>query len=262
MIFLPIIVFGFGLIIGSFLNVVILRLNTGRSIVKGRSSCARCNKKLSWYELIPVFSFLGLRGKCSSCKDRISFQYPVVELLTAITFVILYTKLVLVHGLGLVSVISFIGSLTIASMMIVILFYDIKHKIIPDKVVIPFIFLSIFSVFWHYLTSDNFPIVTALLSGPILSAPFFFIWLISKGKGMGFGDVKLALGMGWLLGLAPSLALFFFSFWIGAIVGLLLIASSTSTMKSEIPFAPFMIISLFIVSVFGITLNSFFSIWL
>ncbi|MBP6858026.1 MAG: prepilin peptidase [Candidatus Pacebacteria bacterium] len=261
MIFLPIIVFGLGLIIGSFLNVVILRLNTGRSVAKGRSKCARCSNTLAWYELIPVLSFLHLRGKCKTCKNPISFQYPVVELVTALTFIILYTKIILSLGFNFVGIVSFLGSATVASLLIVILAYDIKHKIIPDKIVYPFIIVSLISVFWRHAFTFDSSLIPSLLAGPALSAPFFFLWFFSKGRAMGFGDVKLTLGIGWLLGLAGSLAVFFLSFWLGAIVGLLLMASSKASIKSEVAFAPFLIVAVFIVSIFGVTLQSLFPIW-
>lgn len=261
MIVLPIIIFGLGLIIGSFLNVVILRLNTGRSVAKGRSKCARCSRTLSWYELIPVFSFLGLRGKCKTCKTQISFQYPFVELITGIVFVLLYTKTILVSGLTMGPLITFIGGGIIASLLIVMTIYDLKHKIIPDKIVYPFIVFSLLSVFWNAFTIPGFMIVPAILSGIVLSAPFFFLWFFSKGRAMGFGDVKLALGIGWLVGMIGSVTVFLLSFWIGAIVGLLLMAVAHSRMKSEIPFAPFLVIALFLVSICGVTVQTLFPLW-
>lgn len=261
MVLLPIIIFGFGLIIGSFLNVVILRLNTGRSIATGRSKCARCSTTLSWYELIPVFSFLGLRGKCKSCKTPISFQYPLVELLTAISFVLLYTKIILTGGLTLISIVSFVGSATLASLLIVMMIYDLKHKIIPDKIVYPFIVIALLSIVWKSLTVIGFLVLPAILSALVLAAPFFFLWFFSKGKAMGFGDVKLALGIGAIVGMVGSISVFLLSFWIGAIVGLLLMAGARAGMKSEIPFAPFLIIALFIVSICGVTIQSLFPLW-
>lgn len=263
MIFLPVVVFGLGLIIGSFLNVVILRLNTGRSIAKGRSKCARCSTTLAWYELVPVFSFLGLRGKCKTCKTQISFQYPIVELIVGLVFVILYTQIILTQGFNLYSLIAFVFSATIASLLTVIVVYDVRHKIIPDKMVYPFIFMSFASILWKVFTIPSFSFVSAVLSGLVLSAPFFFLWFFSKGRVMGFGDVKLSLGIGWLVGLASGITVFFLSFWLGAIVGLLLLATSRAHgLKSEIPFAPFMIVALLIVGVYKVTLLSLFPIWL
>lgn len=261
MIFLPIFIFVLGAIVGSFLNVVILRLNTGWSIVSGRSKCVRCNKNLSWYELIPVFSFLGLRGKCKDCKAPISFQYPVIELTTAIVFIILYTKVFLVQGFNFLSLTSFLGSAILASLLIVILVYDFKHKIIPNKIVYPFIVFALASILWKAIFVPGFVAVPFLLAGFVLAAPFLLIWLFSKGKAMGFGDVKLALGMGFVVGLSASLAVFLLSFWIGAIVGLFLIALSRASLKTQVPFAPFMILAFFIVTTWGVTISSLFPLW-
>lgn len=262
MIFLPIVIFGLGLIIGSFLNVVILRLNTGRSIVTGRSKCARCSTTLSWYELIPVFSFLGLRGKCKSCKAPISFQYPLIELITAIVFVLLYMHTVLARGFSPLVWVSFVFSAVIASFLIVITIYDVRHTIIPQKIVYPFIIASFLSILWKAAFVVGFAVVPALVAGPLLAAPFFFLWFLSKGKAMGKGDMKLALGIGWLVGIAGSITVFLLSFWIGAIVGLLLItASGKYGMKSEVPFAPFLIIALTLVTLFGVNLQTLFPLW-
>lgn len=261
MIFLPILIFGLGLVVGSFLNVIILRLNTGRSIVKGRSKCASCSRTLNWYELIPVFSFLGLQGKCKSCRAPISFQYPFVELVTAIVFIILYTKMILPGGFTLVALGSFVGGAVVAALLIVITIYDIRHKIIPDKIVYPFIVLSFVSIIWKAIVVPGFLPTPHIIAGPILAAPFFFIWFFSKGSAMGFGDVKLALGMGWFLGVAASLAAFLLSFWFGAIVGLFMIALSKAKMKSQIPFAPFLILAFSIVSLWSVTISSLFPIW-
>ncbi len=259
MIFLPIIIFGLGLIVGSFLNVVILRINTGKSIVRGRSICTRCSKKLHWYELVPVFSFLGLRGRCSSCKESISFQYPLVELLTGIVFVLLYTVKVLNNNFSDLGVISFVFSCFIASLLIIIFAYDFRHKIIPTRIVYLFILFSFLSIFFRSFLSEDFPFLQYLLSGFLLAAPFFLISVISKGKAMGFADFKLALGIGFLSSISQSISVFVLSFWIGAVCGCILIAFNRSYgMKSQVPFAPFMIIAFALVSIFGFGLDKLF----
>ena len=262
MVLIPILVFIFGLIIGSFLNVVILRMNTGRSIVTGRSACARCNTPLSWYELIPVFSYLGLRGKCANCKSHISFQYPIVELITGIIFTILYSTIILPQGFTLLSVLVWIFAAKVASILIIIFVYDIKHTIIPDIMVYLFIIYSLISIVWRMLTVPGFQPGLALFSGVLVALPFFLIWLISKGRGMGFGDVKLALGIGWMLGLLGGFSAVIFAFWIGAVVGLFLLAGTRRYhMRSQVPFAPFLILATFIVGVYGVTIFSLFNIW-
>ena len=129
---LTIIFFILGLIIGSFLNVVILRLNTDRSF-GGRSGCMTCQKKLTWYELIPVFSFLGLRGRCKNCKTKISIQYPLVELLTGIIFGTLFLKFQDVFFLDtLMFSFTYAFYVSVFSLLVVISIYDFRHKIIPD----------------------------------------------------------------------------------------------------------------------------------
>jgi leader peptidase (prepilin peptidase)/N-methyltransferase len=260
---LPLIVFAFGLLIGSFLNVVILRINTGRSVVHGASKCARCNRPLAWYELVPVFSFLALRGRCRTCKLDISFQYPLVELVTAILFVLLYSK-ILVAGMFAPSAwIVFGFGLVVASLLVVITVYDVRHKIIPDSVVFPFILLAFLSVIWRGAMVPGFSVLGGLMGGALVAVPFFLLWYFSKGKLMGFGDVKLMLGIGWLTGLMLGISTLILSFWIGGIVGLFLIGlTKRYGMKSEVPFGPFLIVALGLVELWGVTLHSLFPVWL
>lgn len=262
MIFIPLAVFAFGLLIGSFLNVVILRMNTGRTVVKGRSKCARCNQALAWHDLIPVISFLGLRGKCRQCRTPISFQYPIVELVTGIVFVVLYAQLVMPFFFDGFAWMSFAFSCVIAGLLIVITVYDLMHKIIPDSVVYPFILLAIGSIVWKAIYFPGFAVLPALFGGVVVALPFFLLWFFSKGKLMGFGDVKLALGMGWLLGLSGGLAALLLSFWFGGAIGLILLAISRKhSLRSEVPFAPFMIAAVFVVGVWGLTSSTLYPVW-
>jgi len=241
------IIFVLGTIVGSFLNVIIFRYNTGRSFVTGRSKCFSCGKTLHWYELLPLFSYLMLGGKCLGCNSKISGQYFVVELLTAVIFSGLFLKFGLTPLLPLY--------LVIASLLITMSVYDLKHKIIPDGMVYTFIALSIGMLFLTHPISEllSFPISLDLLAGPILFAFFAFFWLISKGKWMGFGDAKLATGVGFLLGFSGGAYAIILAFWIGAVVSLTLIllqkikiAKFKLSFKSEIPFAPFIILAIFI----------------
>jgi len=251
------VVFGFGLIIGSFLNVVIYRYNTGQSIVSGRSACGVCGKKLLWYELVPVLSFVFQRGRCRDCGTRVSWQYPVVELATAL----LFTGAFYMHGLsGL-----FVVDAAVFSLLIVIFVYDLKHKIIPNGCVYPFIGLALAVVLTRFVFGESRHLIAYDLAAGVLIAGFFFIlWAVSRGRWLGFGDVKLALGIGWFLGLAKGVSAIIIGFWLGAIVGVILIALSrmhtltiggvslTFSRKSELPFAPFLIIGLIIAYFFGI----------
>ena len=255
-------IFILGTVIGSFLNVVIFRLNTGLSLVHGRSKCMTCNHKLSWYELIPVFSYLFLKGKCRKCKTAISRQYITIELLTGIIFVFIaihFLKALLVAPS--LFVFLFLIFAIIFSILMIILVYDLRHKIIPDNLVWTFNILSFLVIFINYETAFPLfrgPSIWNFLAGPILALPFALLFYVSKGKWMGFGDAKLMLGIGWMLGLAHGLSSMILSFWLGAIVGVLLIFFSKKKvgMKTQVPFAPFLIISALIVFLFNIDLFS------
>ena len=264
--------FIFGLIIGSFLNVFICRYHTGRSL-RGRSMCLMCNKQLSWFELIPLVSYLLQGGRCRLCKSRISSQYPLVELTTGLVFAGISWKFLTFNFqlsiFNLSSLIYFILVLLIFSILIVISAYDIRHKIIPNGPVYTFILLAILTVFVDSQLLIVNGLLDHILAGIVLSLPFVLLWLFSRGKLMGLGDAKLALGMGFLLGLSAGVTALLLSFWIGAIISLLLIAFSRLfsasvlryTMKSEIPFGPFLALSTFIVFLFDIDFISLIQIF-
>ena len=219
-----------------------------------------CQNKLTWLELIPVFSFLGLRGRCKNCKTKISLQYPLVELITGLIFALLFLKFQNIFFLNtLLFTFNYIYYATIFSLLLIIAVYDLKHKIIPDILSLVFgilafagLFLTqidfsiIFSVFY-------FPTLLEFLSGPIIAIPFAFLWLVSSGKWMGLGDAKLAIGLGYFLGLRLMFSALVLAFWIGAIVGLLLIIFSNKKygLKSEIPFAPYLVLGTSLVFLFG-----------
>lgn len=247
-------VFLLGLIIGSFLNVVILRHQTGRAL-SGRSGCSSCGKKLSWHELLPVFSFLAQGGRCRSCQSKISWQYPLVELLTGFLFAIIFWHLAGSPAqAGDWLAITFYW--VMASLLVVITVYDLKHQIIPDR----FVFALIVLAFLKPVVLLENPILLNLgwgvVGGFAVSLPLFVLWLVSRGRWLGFGDVKLALGIGLLLGWQLGLSALMLSFWLGAIVGLFLILwgktqlwrkGKSYTMKSEVPFAPFLILGFWLV---------------
>jgi leader peptidase (prepilin peptidase)/N-methyltransferase len=247
----------FGLIIGSFLNVVILRLNTSRSL-GGRSGCMSCLHKLSWYELIPVFSYLGLRGRCKDCKTKISIQYPLVELTAGVLFAGLFLKfqdIFFLNTLAFIFTYAFYAFLF--SLLVVVATYDLRHKIIPDSLALIlgiFTFLGLFffnaGVFYVHV-----PSLLEFLSGPLLATPFALLWLASRGEWMGLGDAKLAISLGWFLGFYFALSSVVLAFWIGAIVGItMVIFSKKYKMKSEIPFAPYLVLGTLLVFLFELHL--------
>ena len=239
----PLVVLIFGSIIGSFLNVLILRYGNG-VLKSSRSKCFSCGHTLDPSDLIPIFSFLFLGGKCRYCGSKISIQYPLVEFFTALSFLLTYLKL----GWSLETLFYWV----IWSIFIAIFVYDLKHKIIPNGLVYILIVLSLLKIIFIIWLGFNEDLFWLILSGPIIASPFALLWLVSRGRWMGFGDAKLALAIGWLLGLSQAFSALILAFWIGAIVGLLLVFLSKMTLlsqkfknftiKSEIPFAPFLII--------------------
>lgn len=244
--------FIFGAIVGSFLNVVILRYNTGEGL-KGRSHCFSCRKELSPRDLVPIISFLINGGRCRFCGSRISPQYPLVEFFTALLFTLIVWRFP-----GEIVLPVFFAY--IVSLLIIITVYDLRHKIIPNALVYLFIVSALFHPVLKSLLAGSFALLVvgvlhSILSGGIFFLIFWGLWRFSEGKWIGFGDAKLAAGIGALLGLAQGFTALVVGFWLGAIVGLfLLLLSRIKTpflrryfsMKSEIPFAPFLAIGIII----------------
>ena len=250
--------FIFGLILGSFLNVVILRYNTGKSI-SGRSSCATCRHKLKWFELIPIFSFLFLKGRCRKCDARISLQYPLVELFTGIIFYLIW-----LNNFNFLQNILAIGlSLT----LIFITVYDIRHKIIPN---ITIIFLLLIVILWKmidflkYTDTRNIFFLDIFLGSIIVSLPIALLWYFSKGKAIGLGDAKLMFVLGAFLGFFNTIILITYASIFGSIYGLVLFIKqkicthhylgemvNNSIMKTAVPFGPFLILAFILIWLMG-----------
>ncbi|OGG50677.1 hypothetical protein A2763_03670 [Candidatus Kaiserbacteria bacterium RIFCSPHIGHO2_01_FULL_54_36] len=260
----------FGLMVGSFLNVLILRW--GERSLSGRSACMACGKQLRWYDLMPILSWVFLRGRCRMCGSRISIQYPLVEAATGA----LFASVALVPlPLGFLYQLAFCA---IMALLVAIFVYDLYYAIIPDAWVWTFNALALLLVFvsplqaTHSIDSGQASFwLPALLAGPLAALPLFVIWASSALRGlpfgawMGFGDIKLALGIGWLLGPALGLFSILLAFVIGAVISVPLVLFSSDrwrrfveeftptavsrrlawqfTMKSEIPFGPFLILS-------------------
>ncbi len=252
-------VFFLGMIIGSFLNVVIYRFNTGRGL-GGRSMCFTCRRTLSWHELIPIVSFINQKGKCHGCRSKISIQYPIVEAITGFVFVSIFLRTLTLSSLSMTTSFFFMTFyMYVFALLIVISVYDFHHKIIPDKLVWLFNVLALISTVFVFEGgfTVGIPSWSTLLAGPLVALPFFLLWSVSRGRGMGFGDVKLALGVGWLLSLAQAVAAVVLSFWIGALVGviLLILKGRKFGMKSQVPFGPFLCTAVFIVFIFSVRIS-------
>lgn len=243
-------IFLLGLATGSFLNVVIYRLEKEESL-SGRSYCPHCKHTLNWLDLVPLFSFFALGGKCRYCHEKISIQYPIVELLTGIIFLLIFWSLGFNWALGISlrdvlwakgiwDFVKLCFMFYVSSSMIVIFVYDLKHYLIPDKVLFPAIGIAFAYRLLTFENSFNYILAAATASGF-----FLIIYLISRGRWMGFGDVKLAILLGLILGFPNILAGLFLAFLFGAIIGGGLILFKKKKLKSQIPFAPFLITGTF-----------------
>ncbi len=226
-----------------------------------------CMSKLVWYELIPVFSFLGLKGRCRTCRTKISIQYPLVEFITGLIFASLFLKYQdLLFSSVFLFKITYVYYTFLFSILLVIAVYDLKHKIIPDILAFIFGLLAFIGLFFFDSSGNFYPHIPGLLeflSGILIALPFALFWLVSGGRWMGLGDAKLALGIGWLLGIFTAISGLALAFWSGAIFGVFLIILSKSKktgklgIKSEIPFAPFLVLGAFLAFIFEINLFPF-----
>ena len=246
-----------GLFVGSFLNVLADRLPKDESVLKGRSHCDKCKKTLQWYDLIPLLSFVSLKGKCRYCQTRLSPYYPTVELTTGIIFVL--TAFFILNGsqflINSQLLINLIYYLFIVSSLIVIFFADLKYGIIPDKVIFPSIVVS----FIYLLLIHNSLFLIHLFAALGASLFFLLLFLITKGKGMGFGDVKLAFLMGLILGFPGIVVALYVAFLTGAIVGcILIICHQKRIFGTTIPFGPFLVTGTLLAIFFGEFLTQIF----
>lgn len=262
------VLFLFGLIVGSFLNVVIKRTVRGEALT-GRSHCDTCGTILSWRELIPLFSFFSQKGRCRHCGTVLSVQYPLVEFATGLIFAIavgnaFFQGFITGHWSFLLP----IGmTLTTAAAMLVILVADFNDHIIPNGSVLTLLLLGIIAALVRnglICAPRIFSCAPFSLSGVLfdcLAAAgamifLFALWYFSKGQAMGFGDVKLIGATSLLLGFPFSVIAFVLSFWLGGIAGLLLLVLRMRDLKSQIAFGPFIIAGTALAYTWG---NAFFA---
>ncbi|HWB33713.1 MAG TPA: prepilin peptidase [Candidatus Paceibacterota bacterium] len=234
---LPIAAVVLGAILGSFLNALSYRFNTGRGM-GGRSYCDTCGHTLSPLDLVPVFSFIFLGGRCRYCSARISVQNPLVEVAAAALSLMVY----LAHPDPLAYALWLVVWMTLLFVVV----YDLRHTIIPWSCSILLAILTFAALFvsssW-FSVHFAIPSVWALAAGPLLAAPLTLLSLVSRGRWMGWGDGALEVSLGWMLGLSMGATALMLAFWIGAAVGIILMTLKKGlTMKSELPFAPFLVL--------------------
>ncbi|RJR26323.1 prepilin peptidase [candidate division WWE3 bacterium] len=263
-------VFVAGTFFGSFLNLVSDRIITGETILTGRSKCDHCNKPLEPGNLIPVLSYILQKGKCGFCAAKLALYYPLSEILAGLLLVFSAYKSGLFQNYSVTSLLMFVY-LSVSLYFFLILFLtDAKYSLLPDKIVFSAVFFVLFSIilltaidlFFYYnqLAEDSFgkyllqaglwdyEVVSALrrmiillISSFSISAFFLFLIFITKGRGMGGGDVKLGFLIGLFNGFPNNILAIFLGFLFGAVFSLMLIALKRKTIKDVIPFGPFLI---------------------
>jgi prepilin signal peptidase PulO-like enzyme (type II secretory pathway) len=235
-------IFIFGTFIGSFLTVVIDRLPQKQSIIWDRSHCDHCRRKLAWFELVPVASYFLIGGKCRTCHTPLSVWYPIIETITGALFVLI------IMSIGFTNPVMIIYFFFIVAVLIAIFFTDLKYGIIPFPIVL---FASVITLLYQ-IVFVPFVLVGSLLSAFGIFLFFLALFLGTKGRGIGFGDVCYVVLMGLLLGFPKIILGFYLSFVIGALVSLLLIALKKKRFKgSTIPFGPFLTLGTLISFLWG-----------
>jgi prepilin signal peptidase PulO-like enzyme (type II secretory pathway) len=253
--------FVFGLFLGSFLNNIALRLESKEDFLFSRSKCPYCKKILTWKELIPVFSFLIQKGKCRGCKNPISIRYPLIEIFTGLWVFLLSES---IPPISLLQSFEFIFYLFFLSTLFVLALYDFRTFLIDDRIIIfgivvGLIFL-IFKIYFNLLPRDfsylmnyfffQFGKLEPIFSALFLSSIFLIIFLLTKGKGIGFGDVETAFLIGFFLRPGDGLLSILFASFYGSIYGIYLILK-TKKIHQPIPFVPFFFLGVLTTIFFG-----------
>ena len=257
-------IFIFGAFIGSFLNVLIDRPARGETVFWGSSHCEKCNHKLVWDDLIPLWSYIRLGGRCRYCRSPIPFWLPVVEVLTGSLFVLItYFFAPVGSELSLINIVTLLHYYIVGSLLVVIFFSDLKYHLIYDSIVYTAISITLlYRLLCFFLPNvlllahDEVRITHYFLSA-FLSAAFFYLLYALGPKifhqdTMGLGDVKLAFLMGLLLGYPKVIIALYLAFLTGALVGVILILTKKADRRSQIAFGPFLVGATFITLFFGV----------
>ena len=230
-----------GLMVGSFINVLVLRFGfvEGR---RPRSACMACGEDLAWHELVPVLSYLLLRARCAHCGTRLSWQYPAVEIGTSLLFVAtVSTHLAPAISFALLTAVTCVFWAAFMALLV----YDIRHTLVPLPFALTLIAAATTAALVAaWIAGDPTIILGSIEGGALLAGVIAFLVIVTRGKGMGTGDIYVAGAIGILLGLGRGFDTLVMAFWIGAVVGIVLMALKTGVrMKSEVPFVPFLFVA-------------------
>lgn len=219
----------FGACFGSFLNVVSLRFGRPAALA-GRSACPHCARTLRWWELMPVISFAVLRGRCATCQHPLAWQYPFVEIWAALLWMWAASSHPPVSALVIAS---------IGTAIVLLWIIDVKYFLLPDFYLV---ILTILVVAKLWITGAPPPV--SALQGAAAGAGFLLlIWAATAGRGLGFGDVKLLIPLGLLLGASSTVVLLFLAFMSGGLTAAILLMSKKATLKTAVPFGPYLLAS-------------------
>ena len=242
-------VFILGLLVGSFLNVVVFRLHRGEPFIRGHSKCLFCSHQLKIRDLVPLFSYLLLKGRCRYCQQKFSIQYFLVELITGLSFVLIYIKIFpsldILSGSWL-DIWQMAGWFIITAWLIVIFVYDLKYYLILDIVIIPAIVLALI---FNYVLGFN--ILNLLLAGLVGGGFFLLQFLVSKGKWIGGGDIRLGVLMGIFLGWPHILTALFLAYILGSLISIILLLSNKKHLTDKVPFGTFLTLATFVTMLYG-----------
>jgi len=239
-----------GAIIGSFLTAYTYRWPRGKSVKKGRSECPGCGKMIAWFDNIPLFSYVFLRGKCRNCGKHISLRYPLIEASTGILFVVITLQGQAFKGnpfciwqdvLGwwALPYLFFVGAILVA------IYFE--HQLIPDSLIYALFLVTLFLIIAFRMEELYVRMFVAFAAATF----FLLLHLVTQGRGMGLGDVKLVLALSLILGWPFTVAWLFLSFVVGAIVGVLLLLVGRAKLGKHIPFGPFLVVSFFVILFWG-----------
>ena len=267
MIIVFIFVFVFGIVLGSFVNALEYRINE-KMTMSGRSICPECKHQLVWRDLVPILSWLFLRGKCRYCGKKISVQYPVVELLSGFslaTLVYVFSRYAIpaeagipdyilnanqLHLLGFLAWFVLVSSLS--TVLVLVALHDFKTGYVLSYYT--YFGMAATLVLVSFTTSGflGWPqLLTHIYCALGAAAPFAILWAVSRGKWMGAGDIEIAVLLGLVLGWPATIVGLYFAFIVGSIVGLLLVANKKSKLKSEISFGPFLVMGIYFALLFS-----------
>lgn len=237
-----------GLVVGSFLGMLSYRLPRGLSLW-GRSFCDNCKKPIRWYQNIPIFYYLLSKGKCGSCGKKIHWRYPAIELVTAASFVATgYLWLHLLRGVNLnLGVFALPFFILLTACFITLIITDLEFKILPDEILL---FLALFLFLYLFLTPSPL-FFQHVLVGFVSFIFFLILYIVTRGRGMGFGDVKLVFILGGFLGWPNTLVAFFIAFVGGSIIGVMLLLIGRAKLGKPIPFGPYLLVGSWIAMFFG-----------